>query len=185
MGMTYFKRYRMEIDLRGPLFSPPVLPPGYRLIEWHEGLVETHAEVKYQCFCHEVDANVFPCLGEREGCLRLMREIARREGFMPEATWLLAVNHGGRDVEYCGTVQGVQDADECAAIQNLGITVAHRGLGLGSVLLHRALLGFRQAGLPKAYLEVTAQNSGAVRLYHRLGFRRTKTTYKVADVACA
>jgi ribosomal protein S18 acetylase RimI-like enzyme len=51
--------------------------------------------------------------------------------------------------------------------------------------MHRALLGFRQVGMPKAYLEVTAQNSGAVRLYQRLGFRRTKTTYKVADVACA
>ncbi|MEO8498398.1 MAG: GNAT family N-acetyltransferase, partial [Planctomycetota bacterium] len=57
--------------------------------------------------------------------------------------------------------------------------------GLGTHLLHRALRGFKEAGLTKAYLEVTAQNTGAVKLYHRLGFRRAKTVYKAADVAYA
>ena len=81
-------------------------------------------------------------------------------------------------------MQGVRDSG-FGAIQNLGITVPHRGRGLGTHLLHRGLLGFQQAGLQKAYLEVTAQNPGAVKLYHRLGFRRVKTVYKAADVAYA
>ncbi len=184
MGMTYFRRFRMEINLRSPIFTPPPLPPEYQLVEWSSGLVDAHAEAKYHSFCYEIDANVFPCLGEREGCLRLMREIAKREGFLDAATWLLVCNHGPDDLEYCGTVQGVRDAD-FGAIQNLGITLSHRGRGLGTHLLHRALRGFREAGLNKAYLEVTAQNTGAVRLYHRLGFRRAKTVYKAADVAYA
>ncbi len=184
MGMTYFRRFRMELNLRSPIFTPPPLPPEYQLVEWSSGLVDAHAEAKYHSFCYEIDANVFPCLGEREGCLRLMREIAKREGFLDAATWLLVCNHGPDDLEYCGTVQGVRDAD-FGAIQNLGITLSHRGRGLGTHLLHRALRGFREAGLNKAYLEVTAQNTGAVRLYHRLGFRRAKTVYKAADVAYA
>jgi ribosomal protein S18 acetylase RimI-like enzyme len=186
MGVTYFKRYRMEVDLAGPLFAAPDLPAGYVVLPWHNALLEAHAEAKYRSFYLEIDANVFPCLGEREGCVRLMREISRRDGFVAEATWLLGFREGnGASTEYCGTIQGICDAKRFGAVQNLGITPGHRDLGLGSVLLHRALCGFRDVGLRRAYLEVTAQNTGAIRLYERLGFRRVKTVYKAAEVAYA
>ena len=64
------------------------------------------------------------------------------------------------------------------SIQNVGIVPAARGLGLGSSLIGEALAGFRDAGIRRATLEVTAENTAAIRLYHRLGFRRTKTLYK-------
>jgi ribosomal protein S18 acetylase RimI-like enzyme len=54
---------------------------------------------------------------------------------------------------------------------------------VGSALIHAALVGFQQVGLPRAYLEVTAQNERAVRLYKRLGFRRTKTLFKAVELA--
>ena len=41
----------------------------------------------------------------------------------------------------------------------------------------------KDARLGRAILEVTAQNDAAVRLYHRLGFRRRKTVYKTVDLA--
>jgi hypothetical protein len=47
--------------------------------------------------------------------------------------------------------------------------------------LFQALHGFRRVGLARAFLEVTARNDGAVRLYHRLGFRRRKTLYKAVE----
>jgi ribosomal protein S18 acetylase RimI-like enzyme len=113
-----------------------------------------------------------------------MSEIARREGFLREATWLLQYREGG-ETEYCGTIQGICDKNGVGAVQNLGITPGHRGQRLGTVLMFHALDGFRLAGLRRAYLEVTAQNCGAVRLYERLGFRKTKTVYKSAEVAYA
>jgi ribosomal protein S18 acetylase RimI-like enzyme len=67
----------------------------------------------------------------------------------------------------------------------VGVIPEHRGQGLGTVLLFQALRGFKQAGLRRAFLEVTAQNTGAVRLYERLGFKTTKTVYKAAEVAFA
>lgn len=185
MGVTYFKRYRMEIDLDGRLYDPPQLPTGYELVPWREDVLEIHAQVKQECFSTELDAILFPCLGDREGCMRLMKEISRREGFMPAATWLMACRFPGRPPEYCGTVQGVRDHGGTGGIQNLGITTHHRGRGLGTALLHRALAGFLAHGVHRVYLEVTAQNTGAVRLYQRLGFYRTKTVYKAADVAYA
>jgi ribosomal protein S18 acetylase RimI-like enzyme len=115
-----------------------------------------------------------------------MKEIISRDGFVSEATWLLTYETGRRRlIEYCGTVQGVRDATDYGAIQNLGVTPSHRDRGLGRNLLHAALSGFRRAGLRRVFLEVTAQNRGAVQLYLRLGFLRTKTVYKAADVAYA
>jgi ribosomal protein S18 acetylase RimI-like enzyme len=173
--VLYFKRFRMEIDLAD---APPVpaLPEGYRWVPWDEVLVEPHAEVKFLSFVDQIDAVVFPNLGSRPGCRRLMGDIARRLGFEPRATWLLGCTGG-----YCGTVQGVRERNGMGAIQNLGVVPAHRGRGLGTALLLQALHGFRRAGLGRAFLEVTAQNDGAIRLYRRLGFRCRKTIYKAVD----
>jgi ribosomal protein S18 acetylase RimI-like enzyme len=182
MDLTYFKRFRMEIDLAGRDLTRPVLPVGYRLVSWDESLLEAFAEAKYLSFRTEIDANVFPCLGDLAGCRRLMGEIARKPGFLPEATWLLVYAPAGqRRPEYCGTVQGIRDHWGKGAIQNLGITPAHRGAGLGTSLLFRSLEGFRRAGLTRVGLEVTAQNDGAIRLYRRLGFTMVKTVFKAVE----
>jgi len=77
----------------------------------------------------------------------------------------------------------VRERSGLGAIQNLGITPPHRGRGLGRALLLQALHGFRRAGLGRAFLEVTAQNEGAIRLYRRLGFRCRKTLYKAVDTS--
>ena len=175
MAITYYKRFRMEADLDGTLV-PPALPSPYAWVSWDESLIDQHAEVKYLSFRGEIDASVFPCLGDRHGCQRLMREIRRKPGFLPLATWLIACPEG-----YCGTVQGVMDRGPIGAIQNVGVVPAFRGRGLGHALVRRALAGFYQAGLRRAYLEVTAENSGAVRLYREVGFRRARTLYKAVD----
>jgi ribosomal protein S18 acetylase RimI-like enzyme len=185
MSVVYFKRFRMEIDLARPLFDQPPLAPGYKLSAWDEAILEAHAEVKYRSFRWEMDANVFPSLSTRDGCRRLMTEITRRGGFVPESTWLLEYwAEGARRPELVGTIQGVADVN-VGAVQNVGVTPAHRGRGLGSLLLWHSLAGFRRAGIERVYLEVTAQNSGACRLYQRLGFERTKVVYKASEVAYA
>jgi ribosomal protein S18 acetylase RimI-like enzyme len=171
----------MEIDLVGRLFCTSAPPPGYRLLPWSRELLEAHAEAKFHSFRTEIDAHVFPCLGELSGCLRLMNEIAHKDGFLPGATWLVAYESRGA-YEYCGTIQGIRDRSSLGAIQNLGITPEHRNRGLGSLLMQHALIGFQQSGMRRVFLEVTARNSGAVRLYRRLGFIRARTVYKAVEV---
>ena len=184
MESTYFKRFRMEANL-GPGRPLADLPQGYRFVPWNEALVEVHARTKWRSFRDEIDAVVFPCLGDAEGCRRLMREIRNKPGFLPEATWLIARGLGPEEIQWCGTVQGVAERGGLGMIQNVGIVPGHRGIGLGAALVHQALAGFHRHGLRAAGLEVTAENSRAVRLYHRLGFRRTKTVYKVVDSPAA
>ena len=184
MGLTYFKRYRMELDLFGRDFSRPESPPGYYFLSWSDSLLEAHAEVKFRSFRDEIDANVFPCFNELSGCRRLMREIAHRDGFLPGATWLaVTVGKDGLPEESCGTIQGVRDLSGMGSIQNLGIGPSHRSRNVGTGLLCRSLEGFRRGGVSRVYLEVTADNQGAIRLYRRLGFRAVKTVFKAAEVA--
>ncbi len=176
--VTYFKRYRMELDLVAPLPSVPSLPLDHAWVPWEDRLLETHAEVKFQCFRDELDGVVFPNLSSRIGCTRLMREIALRIGFRPESTWL--ISHSG---VYVATVQGISDRDGIGSIQNLGVIPTHRGRGLGLALLLQALHGFRRHGLATATLEVTAQNDAAVRMYRHVGFRARKTFYRMLQPA--
>jgi ribosomal protein S18 acetylase RimI-like enzyme len=193
MGLTYFKRYRMEIDLDGRDLAWPALAPGYHALAWDPALLDSHSQAKYLSFRDEIDANVFPCFSEFAGCKRLMTDITRKAGFLPQATWLVSYqgngHNDGRDGtnhsrgECCGTIQGIKDRSGIGAIQNLGITPPHRGKGLGTFLLFRSLAGFREAGLTRVFLEVTADNEGAIKLYRRLGFRVVKTVFKAAEVS--
>jgi len=96
--LSYFKRFKMEIDLYEPP-AVPVLPAGFYWVPWDTFLLDLHADVLFGCFTDEIDANVFPSLGTRTGCGQLMTEICRKLGFLPAATWLLACAEG-----YCGTV---------------------------------------------------------------------------------
>ena len=175
MAVTYYKRFRMEVDLGGAL-GTPTLPPNYGWVEWADDLIDVHAEVKYRCFRNELDSYVFPCLGELDGCRRLMREIRRKPGFLPEASWLITTPIG-----CVATIQGVVERHGLGSIQNVGVMAPYRGQGLGRALVLQALRGFRSSGLTRATLEVTAENSGAVQLYRSVGFHKIKTLYKAVD----
>lgn len=171
LAISYFKRYKMEIGLAG--LAAPAWPTGFSAVGWRSELFEPHVEVLAACFHGGLDTVVFPSLGSREGCRGLMNEIVRRRAFIPEATWLLVGPDGP-----CGTVQALRDRGVLGAIQNVGVVPGQRGRGLGEALLRQSLRGMWQSGLGRAILEVTATNDTAVRLYHRMGFCRTKVIYK-------
>lgn len=206
MALTYFKRYRMEIRLESSGRDPAPrdaaqaessnrtallldkLPKleGFEILPWSPGLLNLHASVKLASFREEIDSHIFPCLAEKEGCRSLMREISNRSNFVPGATWLAARrNEFTNEIQPVGTVQGLLSTHREGAIQNLGVHPDFRGLGIGRALLTYALRGFRDAGCMFANLEVTVQNTAAIRLYERFGFRRVETLFKVADVQYA
>jgi ribosomal protein S18 acetylase RimI-like enzyme len=179
LDITYYKRYRMEINLAGRQFPPHAVPKDYRLLAWDDSLLEAFVTAKYNSFRGELDSNVFPSLSTLEGCRQLMTEITGKPGFLPGATWLAVYSPpGDNPPEYCGTIQGIRDKFGLGAIQNVGLTAPHRGKGLGTCLILRCLEGFRRAGLFLAHLEVTSQNARAIELYRRLGFVTVKTIYK-------
>jgi hypothetical protein len=186
MEMAYFKRFRMEIRLAGRDLTPPPAPAHYHFLAWQGTLLEAFARAKYLSFRGEIDSRVFPCLGEFDGCRRLMAEIAAKPGFLPEATWLVVDARGPNTrLDYCGTVQGVCTRPGYGAIQNLGVACQHRRGGLGMNLLLRALAGFRQAGIQRVMLDVTSHNYNAISLYRRVGFTPVRVLYKAVQAEYA
>ncbi|MFO1020023.1 MAG: GNAT family N-acetyltransferase [Planctomycetales bacterium] len=183
MVFHYVKRYRMEIDLRHREIPEPSLSSGYFFSAWTPHLVDRHADTKYHAFSHEMDTHVFPCLGNRLGCQRLMQEISSRDSFLPEATWLISWQEPGTSQGSidCATIQGLGLEGGLGAVQNVGVIAAHRRQGLGKALLLKALKGFQTAKMQRAYLEVTAQNTGAVALYRSMGFHLVRTSYKAIE----
>lgn len=174
--LRYFKRFRMELDLRPPR-PPAVLPHGFYWLPWADALLNTHADVKHRGFEDHLDAVLFPCLGSVAGCRDLMTAIRNKSGFCPAATWLVS----GRD-GCVATVQGVIDEYGCGGIQNLGVLPEYRGRGIGRAVMLKALAGFAAAGSPRAFLEVTASNHAAVKMYRSLGFRSHKTVYRSIEL---
>lgn len=178
MPVTQVTRLKMQVELQRAVAVPP-LPEGYRWVAWDgtRSLIERHAEVKFRAFADTIDAYVFPCLGDREGCRRLMFDIAAARGFLAAATWLLTCDEPAGD---CGTIQGVIRTADCGAVQNVGITPGHRRRGLGRMLLLQCLAGFQRSGIRRVTLEVTEQNEAALRLYASLGFRVIERSVRVA-----
>lgn len=183
MVAIYFKRFRMESRLEALNATPPRLAPDIRLIPWSTKLVRDHAAAKFESFRNEIDASVFPCLAQRNSCIQLMKDLSDRKDFVAEATWLAIHQPVGENRwRSVGTIQGLRADAEVGAIQNIGIVPGFRGRGIGAALIWHALSGFAEVGCRVVTLEVTSQNSAALRLYERLGFRRSKTVFKIADV---
>lgn len=183
MAIVHFKRFRMEVDLRRSM-PRAELPKGYVWSGWHPSLSEQHATAKFHSFQGERDTELFPCLGVLDGCRDLMKEIAQHPSFIPQATWLIRFVAN----EFTGpipvaTVQGLQSTRYFGAIQNIGVCRLHRGAGLGRALLLKSLAGFQAAGMQRASLEVTAENTPAVLLYQSVGFKVVKTSYRPAEVS--
>ncbi|MCA8986378.1 MAG: GNAT family N-acetyltransferase [Planctomycetaceae bacterium] len=180
MTERYFKRYRMEFDLRESSIPEGPLPEGFEWIPWDPALLEAHAITKAECFAGETDSILFPCLSHVSSCRRLMTDISSQSNFLPEATWLIQHPNQLADQPYCGTIQGMRRACRLGAVQNVGVTPEYRGLGLGTALVCQALRGYAEAGMHRVYLDVTASNLVAVTLYHKIGFRIRNTSYLAA-----
>ena len=55
-------------------------------------------------------------------------------------------------------------------INNVAIRPEYRGRGMGTAVMHHVLAEAARLGARRATLEVRASNTGAIRLYERLGF---------------
>lgn len=92
---------------------------------------------------------------------------------MPGAFGLLAVPetvNGGAPVDLYGFAISRRAADECELL-SLGVAPAHRGQGIGRVLLEATIARARALAVASLFLEVAEDNQVARRLYTEAGFR--------------
>lgn len=178
-AQQYLKRFRMEIDFGNVVLSKPKLPSGYEWSAWHPAQLADHAQVKYESFRAEMDSRIFPAFRSLQGCRDLMQSISTHQGFLPQATWLISLSANDfRPSVPCGTIQGLRQSATLGSIQNVGVVPEQRGCGLGRALLLKTLHGFRACGMTRVYLDVSADNTGAMTLYRSIGFQYINTSYR-------
>ena len=158
MDLMYFKRYRMEITLAGRDLAPPRTPDGYRFEPWNPALLDAFAEAKYAELSRRDRRQCFPLPG-RIGRLPPLDARDRPQAGLSSGNDLaldLRPASSQRCRSSAAPCRGSAMSSGLGAIQNLGIAPEHRNGGLGTILLFHALQGFRQAGIARVYLEVTA-----------------------------
>ncbi|MET1059270.1 MAG: GNAT family N-acetyltransferase [Nocardioides sp.] len=88
--------------------------------------------------------------------------------------WLVAADAQGRPVGFVlSRVDDEADGNQHGYVGDVGVVPAWRGRGLGELLLRRSLADLQARGLAYSTLDVdTANASGALRLYAKVGMRR-------------
>jgi ribosomal protein S18 acetylase RimI-like enzyme len=102
---------------------------------------------------------------------------------------VLVAGMGGEVLGY--TYATVEDSDymmlrgPAGLFHDLVVDPAHRGNGIGQVLLDATLAALKARGAPRVVLSTAERNAGAQRLFARAGFRRTmiEMTHEWDDVA--
>ncbi len=97
-----------------------------------------------------------------DGLCALWSTVQRRLGFRRTVICMLRLAHGEINGPRAGELY----------IKMLGVRADCRGRGVGSALLNFAETHARDRGLQRLCLGVVSENSGAIRLYERYGFKR-------------
>jgi ribosomal protein S18 acetylase RimI-like enzyme len=129
------------------------------------------AELLYGAYHNHVDAAINDQYGSLAGATRLLDNILHHQGcgeFLEQAS-KVALHRLTRRLAGVLTVTAVRG--DTAHIPQIAIARTLQGIGLGTALLESAFNDLARAGYQQVSLTVTDANSGAVRLYERLGFK--------------
>jgi ribosomal protein S18 acetylase RimI-like enzyme len=174
---TIHPRLFLEYDLKKPMKNAPAgdeaaqqLPSDLELSRWAPLDYQAAAELVYACYVGHADAEINDQYRSLHGSLRFLHNIVRFPGcglFEPNFSWML---RDKRSRALVGMVLSSRVAPEVAHITQICIAPAHRGRGLGRILLEQNADSLQRAGLEAATLTVTEGNEKAVKLYKRFGF---------------
>ena len=153
-----------------PVSAVPAIRPAARVDQAALGrlgalLVRTHHEFDQERF-------IAPTEGTARGYGSWLVSQAGREDIV-----VLVAELAGEVVGY--TYAGVEGADwmslrgPAGVLHDIVVDPAHRGRGIGALLLEETLAALAGRGVPRVVLSTAERNEGAQRLFARAGFRRT------------
>ena len=87
--------------------------------------------------------------------------------FQSESFYGVLCEDGGEIIGYGGITVTADTAD----IDNIAVTEAYRGGGVGTKILKELIKAAKKGGAKKVFLEVRVSNSNAMKLYLKNGFK--------------
>jgi mycothiol synthase len=159
----------MRRELSGPVPVPAGVPDGLRLLPFDRAYDDAVRRAHNEAFAghwgsSERDAEVWAHWFTGQRAFRPASSFLVLDG--EDVAGYLLSYFWAADAEATGLREGY--------VGQLGVRPAWRGRGLGSALLGRALVAYREEGYDRAGLDVDTENAtGALGLYERHGFAVT------------
>jgi len=133
------------------------------------------AELIYGAYHNHVDAAINDQYSSLAGATRLLENILHHQGcgeYLEQVSKVATHRLTGKLAAVL-TVTGVRR--DTAHIPQIAVARTLQGIGLGTALLEAAFNDLVRADYQRVSLTVTEANSGALRLYERLGFKAFRT----------
>ena len=166
-GFSAFDRVLLARDLRKPVAPPPPLPASYTVSTPDPRQVDTYADFAYRAYRGTTDFAIIAPDASLDAYTRLYRRFLSGElgEYAPSLSFTIA-DGGGQMAAVLHTI--LVGADPY--VGDLSVLAPHRRKHLGRYLLATALHRYKDSGLARAALTVTAQNTAAYNLYRSVGF---------------
>ncbi len=181
---TGFPRYFMSAPLgpwaservAAPVRTPHTLPDGFAMLPWERKHDREAGQLLYLSYRDHVDAAINDQYGSSAGSQRLIDNIVRHRGcgeHLPRASQV-AIHQSSRKLAGILAITAVRPG-ATAHIPQIAVAREFQGYGLGSAMIGVSFRDLAERGFREVSLTVTESNSGAVRLYQRLGFETFRT----------
>lgn len=143
----------------------------FLILPWERKYDREAAELLYMTYRGHVDAALNDQYNSLAGATRLIENIVHQKGcgeFLPHVS-RLAIHRASRRLAGILAVTAVRT--RTAHIPQVAVGQPFQGYGLGSLIMESAFADLDRQGYQELSLTVTEANTGAVRLYERLGFK--------------
>ena len=137
--------------------SPPVLPENFSLRFFRAGDEAAWLDIIRRSYGGDWPDDAF------------QRHMLSEESFRPERLFF-AIAEGGRPVASAGAIQKLVHGDRTGYLHMMAVLPEFRRRGLGTALLRRCLIYFREQGWRDAALDTEVSRPEAIRLYLANGF---------------
>ncbi len=157
--------------LQGTAAENPPFPQDVAVEAWERKHDRQGARLLFEVYRDHVDAKINDHYKSLDGSTRLVENIVRHWGcgeHLPGAS-LVAVHRPTQKLVGALAVTAVRS--RTAHIPQIAIAREFQGAGLGTAMMERSFGALAKRGYNEVTLTVTDRNSGAVRLYERMGFR--------------
>ena len=176
-GFSAFLRRFMAVPLTarppypreaGP--EKPEILKDVEIVPWEHQHDHQAARLLFEVYRNHVDAKINDHYKSLEGSTRLVENIVRHWGCgenLPGAS-LVAIH---RPTQKIAAILGMTAVrPRTAHIPQIAVAPEFQGLGLGTAMMELSFHRLAKQGYQEVTLTVTDRNSGAVRLYERMGF---------------
>ena len=175
-GFEAYKRRFMAVPLLpwAGDEAPPV-PAGFNLVPWERKHDRQAAELLFATYRNHTDGLINDQYCSPAGAERLIENIVQHRGsgeHLPQGSQVAIHLSSGK---LAGILALTSVRPKTAHIPQVAIAREFQGCGLGSAMIKASFHALLARKFEEVTLTVTESNSGAVRLYERMGFRTFRT----------